>query len=438
MIPIDVPAVYDEALKVLKQAVGHDFKGRAAQIFLACKHYGNQIPRIGSIRGIESSQLQNLLDGLYRKLDGPKKDQIAIIFKNSHKVPTGNTRGSLKGPANIWRNNFNLQKGFICYASVSELQSSAFLNSSRKACRHLRPAGTTTLNQSWCNIKGNSAEYRAEDHPKMFRKDPITEEYTVHDPSDTAFYSGIMRPSNGIRIPIAALIVAIYHESLLAAGRNGVDVGDFLIDFGFTAAEAATYFDDDPASVAHTALALAAPGISWTRLPVASAVPTPSVTLPGLPPLPAPRSPVGRKARTMPHPTSIGTTTSPTPPTASGWWDAEQAVNATLTAAGWNVTDETRSKFGYDLKIVKHTTVKVVEVKSSVGTCAPSLTKTEYDQAKIRRRDYVLAIVENFKSSDPAVIQWVEDPASLQMTEQKTVEYTIPRSVWRTKTRSIP
>lgn len=438
MIPINARAVYDEALKILKQAGGHGFRGRAAQIFLACKHYGNQIPTIGSVVGIDSSQLQELLDDLYRKPSRTSADKIAIIFDEDHKVPTGTTGGILSGPSNIWRNNLNLQKGFICYASVSELQNPAFLTSSRKACPHLQPSGTTTLAQSWCIIKGAPPTYRGEDNPKMFRKDPLTGDYTVHDPQDVAFYSGIIRPATGVKLPIAALIIAIYYDSFLSAGRNQVDVGDFLSDFGFTAAEAAAYFDDDPASVAHSALALVAPGISWTRLPTASIIPAPSVTLPGLPPLPVPRSPAGRRARTVPPPASTGTTTSPPPPTASGWWDAEQAVNATLTAAGWNVSDATRNKFGYDLKIVKHATVKVVEVKSSVGICAPTLTKLEHDQAKLMRTNYILAIVENFKSSNPAIIQWVEDPASLQMTEQKTVEYRIPRSVWRTKTRPIP
>lgn len=266
MIPIHNPVVYDRSLEILKSVAGHGFRGRAAQIFLACKHYGNQIPTVGSAVGIESNQLQLLLDELYAKPSRTAPEKIAIIFDDDHKVPTGKTGGVLKVSSNIWRNNLNLQKGFICYASVQEMHSHAFVTESRKLCPHLRPANTTTLARSWCDMKGAPPRYRGEDNPKMFRKDPSSDEYTVHNPQDVAFYSGIIRPASGVKLPIAPLIVAIYYDSFLAAGRSQVDVGDFLADFGFTPAEAAAYFDDDPASAAHQTLLTHNPGVSWTRL----------------------------------------------------------------------------------------------------------------------------------------------------------------------------
>lgn len=437
MIPINVSALYDKSLQVLKDAAGHDFRGRAAQIFLACKHYDNQIPRVGSASGIESNQLQQLLDDLYRKPSRPTPEKIAIIFDDDHKVPTGVTAGGLGGASNIWRNNLNLQKGFICYASVPEFQNPTFFNASRKLCTHLRPAGTTALGKSWCDIKGAPPKYRGEDNPKMFRKDPNTGEYTVHDPKDVAFYSGIMRPASGVKLPIAAVIVTIYYDSFLAAGRAQVDTVDFLDDFGFTSAEAAAYFDDDPKSVTHKALALTSPGISWTSLGAGPSVAS-SASLPGISPVAAPLSPKGKKSKAIPHPASIGTTTSPPPPATSGWWDAQQAVRKTLETAGWTVTDTSGLKVGYDFKIVKSSNLKLVEVKSSVGICTASLTQLEYNQAKAMRHDFVLAIVENFDPLAPATIQWVQDPARLQVTKRRIVEYTLPRSIWRKHTCPIP
>lgn len=114
MIPISNPGVYASSLQILKQTAGHGFRGRAAQIFLACKHYGSQIPRVGSAIGIEPSRLQQLFDDLYIKPSRTSPEKIAIIFDNDHKVPTGTTGGILAGASNIWRNNLNLQKGFIC------------------------------------------------------------------------------------------------------------------------------------------------------------------------------------------------------------------------------------------------------------------------------------------------------------------------------------
>jgi hypothetical protein len=438
MIPIQNAAVYNKALQLLEAAGGNGFRGRAAQIFLACKHYGNQIPVVGSPVGVDSRQLQQLFDDLYSKPSRSTPDKIAIIFDDDHKVPTGTTGGVLTVPSNIWRNNLNLQKGFVCYASVQEMQTPGFVGASRKVCPHLRPAGTQTLAQSWCHIKGKPPVYRGEDNPKIFRKDPVTSEYTVHDPQDIAFYSGIMRPASGIKIPIAALIVAIYYDGILAAGRSQIDVPDFLVDFNFSPTEAAAYFDDDPTSTAHQALALVAPGTAWTRFSLAPAVAAPTVTLPGIPPVPTPKVATGKKPKALPHHGSIGVTTSPPPPATSGWWNAQQAVRTTLEAANWLVVDVSGLKVGYDFKIIKAGQVKMIEVKSSVGICTATLTDLEYKQAVSGRRDFVLAIVENYDPVLPATVQWVEDPARLQMTQRRVVQYTLPRSVWRSHTSPMP
>jgi hypothetical protein len=438
MIPINTTAVYEKALQLLKVVGGHGFRGRAAQIFLACKHYGNQIPVVGSSTGIDSRQIQQLLDSLYTKQRRSTPDKVAIIFDDDHKIPTGTKGGILTFASNIWRNNLNLQKGFVCYASVQEMQAPGFVAASRKVCPHLRPVGAKTLIKSSCNMLSNSPTYRGEDNPKIFRKDPVSGEYTVHDPQDVAFYSGIMRPANGSKIPIAALIVAIYYDSILSAGRSHVDVPDFLADFGFSPAEASAYFDDDPASAAHKDLALVALGVAWTRLSVSPAIAATAAMLPGMSPLAIPKTRIGQKFKALPHPSSVGITTSPPPPAASGWWNAQQAVRTTLESAKWLVVDVSGLRVGYDFKIIKAGQVKMVEVKSSVGICTASLTDLEYKQAVAGRSDFILAIVENYDPALPAVIQWVEDPARLQMTQSQIIQYTLPRSVWRRHTTPMP
>lgn len=272
----------------------------------------------------------------------------------------------------------------------------------------------------------------------MFRKDLATGEYTVYDPQDVSFYSGIIRPASGVKLPIVALIVAIYYDGILSAGRTHVDVPDFLTDFGFTAAEAAAYFDDDPNSSAHQALALIAAGMTWTRLSASSASAAPIAKLPGTPTAPTPKTIARKAAKPLPHHSSISVTTSPPPPATSGWWNAQQAVRTTLETAGWLVVDVSGKKFGCDFKIIKGGQVKLVEVKSSVGNCTATLTDLEYRQALALGKDFVLVIVENYDPALPAMIQWVEDPARLQMTKRLVVEYTLPRSVWRNHTTAMP
>ena len=446
MIPIDDVALYAESLRILKKAVGGNYRGRAAQIFLACKHYSDAIPRIASPIGIESGELQKLLDDLYSKPSRATEDKVAIIFGDAHKVPSGVTAMGLKGPSNIWRNNLNLQKGFICFATPAKFANPKFRNQSRTLCPHIRPQpqpadSPPTLKDATCALQqagkgGKAPTYRKDDNPKIFRKDPNTDEYTVYDPDDVAFYAGIVRPTNGNLIPIIALIIALYHDSDLAAGRSQVTINDFLIDFGFSALEAAAYFEDDPASGAHETLRAAMPSLSWQRV-LGGASPT-SAKLPGKPATSAPTTQKQGAAKSLPLLASLGQTVSPPPPTASGWWSAQQAVRVTLEDAGWSVVDTSAQRGGCDLKITKGATTKAVEVKSSVGRCSPTLTRTEHKRAQQMGSNFILAIVEDYDSSKPAHIQWVEDPASLPLSKRSVTQYGLPRSVWIANTSTHP
>lgn len=102
-----------------------------------------------------------------------------------------------------------------------------------------------------------------------------------------------------------------------------------------------------------------------------------------------------------------------------------------LEGDGWHVVDFTRVGAGYDFKATKAGVVRLVEVKSAVGACAPVLTQREYDEAKLGRTRYVLAIVENYDPMKPVTIKWVQDPARLQVTIRNITGYYLPRSIWR-------
>ena len=428
MIPINDVSLYEAALASLKSAVGSGYLGRPAQIWLGAKHYGKAIPHIGDPGGIPTGDLEEMLDDLFMKPGRSQPEKVLIIFDNAYKVPSGQTAGGLSGPSNIWRNNLNLQKGYMCFSSAQELLNPAFRNPSRVHCPHLAPVNPGMLQGAECTLHPGT-RYRGEDHLKMMQKDPNTGEYWIYNPYDYGFYSNILLPNSGNKIPVVALIIALYHGGKLAAGRTSVTVDDFITDFDISITEFATYFEDDPKSVAHLALVHAHPGLKWARTSNAILPPLVPPALPGLPPVPVPIA--GKTKPKKVIPSVSGSFTSPPPPAGGQWWNAELAVRSLLEQDGWQVDDLTRYGLGFDLKATKAGTVRLVEVKSSVSTCAPSLTDREYHEARQSRAAYVLAIVENFDPKCPAIVQWVQDPARLKLTARQVRQFYLPRSIWK-------
>jgi hypothetical protein len=125
------------------------------------------------------------------------------------------------------------------------------------------------------------------------------------------------------------------------------------------------------------------------------------------------------------------------PPAGSHWWSAEQAVRLLLESDGWMVMDVSRLGIGCDMKATKGQTLRLVEVKSALGPCSPTLTEREYSQAKDSRRQFVLAIVENFDPQKSVTVQWIHDPARLLVTARQVTQYFIPRSVWKIPATNI-
>ena len=412
---------------MLERFTRGSYYGRLVQIFLACKHYGRLIPRVGAPHGTDVRTVQQLLDELYDKPSRRPGASVLSLFNDNHLYATGVTGPGNRTASNIWRNNFNIQKGFCCYATAAEINDPAFRNRSRQLCPHLVTAALDQLNGAACDLEP-TARYRREDHPKVFRIDPVTREHFVYDPTDVAHYAPLVLAPSGRRLPIVPLVIALYYDSRAAAGRPQVDLSDFLIDFDFVPGEALSYFDDDPAMPEHVALAAASSsGLSWARIAVASPLsPVTPAPLPGIP-LPSP-TPARRRARTTPV---VPIAAPPTMPPAGGhWWDAEQAVRQVLENDGWTVLDVSRFGVGYDMRAFKGGTTRHVEVKSSAGRCTPILTPNEFAEARRLRSDYVLAVVENFDPVQPVSVLWVQDPARLPMGARQTTVYSLPRSQW--------
>jgi hypothetical protein len=422
MLRVNDPALYAEALIALQRFTRGNYYGRLAQIFLACKYYGDRVPPVGSPVGTDVSAMQTMLDDLYEKPSLRPGASIAILFNNNHLYRTGEAAPGAVA-SNIWRNNFNIQKGFGCYGSAAEILDPVFRNSSRTLCPHLRTSIPKTLEGATCALDTSQtkARYRREDHPKVFRVDPATRELFVYNTSDTVHYAPLVVPPKG-RLPIGPLLIAIYHDSVVANGRRDISIDDFLLDFGFQPAEFAVYFDDDPASEENARLIAAFPRrLSWTRVTVAAAA-TAAAPLPGVP-VPIP----GRRRG---PPTVTISSAAAAPPAGSHWWDAEQVVRQVLEADGWTVVDVTRFGVGYDLRAKKAGTTRYVEVKSSAGRCSPMLTNNEYMEARRLGSEYVLAVVENFDPVKPAAVLWIQNPARLNLSARQVTAFAVPRSQW--------
>jgi len=425
MIPIDNRILYEASLAALSRFRPRGFQGRLVQIFLASRYLGGEIPRVGSGETIETGAFQSKLDTFYRRQSRRDADgSIAIIFSNNHLVPTGQIGGRLGGGSNIWRNNLGLQKALICYASERELSDPAFLAQPRVYCRHLRPQAAGQLNHARCGLQ-LAASYRREGGAKGLRRDPIDKSLALVDPTRLEHWSAILAP-DGRRIPILPLIVALYHDSQITAGRTQLDTVDFRRDFGFTPEEFAAYFDSDPLSQTNAALIRDFPQfhLTWTVLPApAPAVPPPQVFAP-------PRRRRGR--RDLLDPDGLPALAAKTqPPAGSHWWSAEQAVETYLRDSGWEVINRTRQHVGFDLEIGRLQGKRFyVEVKSSSGPCSPTLTRSEFEAASRYGKSYILAIVENFDPEADASILWVPNPASFPIARRTVEQYPIPRSVW--------
>lgn len=423
MIPVNNSVLFQDALDCLsehKRRVGRGFKGRFIQIFLGLKYFQNNLPSMYSGTFITSGLLQGMLDDLYAKSSRPPQQCVLSLFENNFLARTG-----INGQ-NTWRNNLNIQKGIGCYAPANDLSSLTFLNEQRVQCRFLSPQTQGTLAGARCSLC-TSGQYRREGHRKWLRIDPGGNGYATTDLNQIQNFEPYVA-QNGNRIPVLPLIVALYYDSspgLAIGNRTGVTLSEFMADFNISQAEFNAYFDVSNTNHENAALQRSA---AW---PIGTAIGSPLATRPS-------QSTQGQENiatssctlnRTAINPQLTGTVS--VPPTTNSGWDAEQFVSSALSAAGWTTHDVSRQQIGYDILAMKGRRTIYVEVKSSIGTCSPSLTAGEWQRARYHTTDYILAVVEHFNPQNQNTIYWVPDPSTnCVATERQTISYGISRSSW--------
>ncbi|WP_313223266.1 DUF3883 domain-containing protein [Pseudoxanthomonas mexicana] len=427
MLSVTSAVLFDEALNCLvdhKRSVGSGFRGRFVQLFLGLKFFQNSVPSMYSGAFITTELLQSLLDDLFSKSSRPATECVLSVFEKNYLARTGLIGPGNSTAQNTWRNNFNLQKGVGCYAPVADLSSPTFLNESRLNCRHIRVANPGELAGARCTLCLSGAAYRSENHRKWLRIDASGGGYAVVDLQNHMNFIDYLAP-DGKRIPLWPLVVALYHDAdagLSVGARRSVSMADFAADFNFTSQEMSSYFDPAMTHPLNAKLARSA-AWAWQTNTMPSTV---SVNL-------------GAVSSTL-TPPAIGTTPvlsgSPTlPPSTNSGWEAEQHVAATLRSAGWTVHEVSRQQLGYDLFAQRGSQKRHIEVKSSLGMCAPTLTAREWQQANYYAANYVLAVVENFNATSQNVVYWVPDPANrCSSTSQATISHSISRSSWTVAT----
>lgn len=422
MLNVTDAELYRIALEQLAQhkaSVGRGFKGRFVQIFLGLKFHQNNLPSMFSGSFVTTEVLQTMLDDVYAKASRNLNHCILSLFENSYLARTGLIGPTNTGAQNTWRNNLNLQKGIGCYAQPNDLASNTFLNQERIDCRYLRPETNGNLAGATCSLCGSGAKYRGENHRKWLRIDPGGNGYSVVDLYNTQNFEPYVCP-RGTKIPALPLVQALYHDampSLLIGTRTEVDLACFKDDFNFTDEEFISYFDDDPRNIHNAAMLAATPVEENDQVDAAS---------------PASAQAPATGARQATIPIAIPTTGDEVPPpVANTGWSAEQYVISILRSNQWQVHDVSRQQVGFDLLAKKGQTTRYFEVKSSLGTCTPSLTAREWQQAKTHTDRYVLAIIENFKDEDSNTVYWVKDPINNCTTrEHRFVSHNIARSSW--------
>lgn len=432
MIPTANSILFQASLQQLalyKRLAGRNFKGRLIQLFLGLKFYQNQIPSIHSGRFISAEVLQILLDDLYAKSSQPLDSAVLMVFEGSYLARTGVTAAGHAGPQNTWRNNLNIQKGVGCYAPANILAGATFLNQPRDQCQYLSRPQSGLFSGSSCNLC-SSGTYRNEQHRKWLQIDANHNGYAAIDSSDIQNFQPYVAPL-GQRIPALPFIIALYHDAgmgLILSQRQSVDVQDFESDFNLSHAEFSAYFDDSPANPYNQAVLIVGGNFNYTQAAsIQGNIPPQTQTI------------VQNSAVAGAHlPAPILSGTPVQPPQHNNGWEAQQCVGEALTQDGWAVYDVSRQQLGCDLLAKKGHRTIFVEVKSSLATCAPTLTSREWQQAQRHQSDYILAVVENFVPTATNTVYWIPSPAaSCAANPVTTLSYAISRSVWTVATSPL-
>ena len=406
MIPTANQAVFDAGLSVLHQfGERHNVRGRFIAVYLGLRRMRRlgRIAELGSGSPTPPGQLEGFLDDLFTKThrQAPFVVLTAPFGQSTSPTAPWSTRTGETAPGNAyatntWRNNFGVQKGVGCPADPATIRTLLHDDQIRLACPNRR---VDSEGRPLCGITGTA--YRGDEHSIWLRA--VAGGYEVVDLDQPYVFRDYLFP-NGERLPIFPLISVLYTMSSLATvpKRNLVGIPEFADDFGFSLDSLDEIFDCDPEGRSNSVVLAAVDGIPLVSPAVdVAAGNEQAAPLPVEPELVFLNSGVG----------------------------AELAVARDLANHGWTVGYwGSRRGSGYDLEARRAEAHLRVEVKSSVGFCAPELTEEEWNAAQEYADDFVLAVVDFFRSPEQRIFYLRNPAANVTPVERSAVIYRIPRA----------
>ncbi len=381
-----------------------DVRGRFVALYLGLRRLDDSVASLGAAVATPASEIEHALDTLFTKTNRPEPFVVLTApFGGStspnapYSTRSGETAPEARYPTNTWRNNFGIQKGIGCPAEPAVIMAILGNPTIRLSCPHM---AVDVENRFTCSIRDTT--YRGDEHSIWLRS--AMGGYQVVDLNLPAVYGGYLNPKDQ-RIPIFPLIAVLY--SFSSAGvypnRQTTGIPDFASDFAFTLNQVQELFDCDPDSVANAALLAIVEGTPLDE--------------PGTPPDAVPEE-------DEPDLPLLGE-----PVELNSGVGAELAVAKNLQSHGWHVVYRANQRnLGYDLEVTLDDVTLRVEVKSSVGFTTPILTQSEWDAAQTYGEEYVLAVVDFYKS-DSQTIWYVRNPAgSVIPAEVSVMTFRLPRA----------
>lgn len=405
MIPNGSEAAFGAGLAVLQRfGEQQSVRGRFVALYLGLRRMRRMglIAEMGSGAPTPPGQIEAFLDDLFTKTHRPDPFTVLTAPFGQSTSPTapwstrtGDTAPGNAYPTNTWRNNLGIQKGVGCPAAPETIRPLLADRQIRLVCPHRR---VDSEGRPLCGVAGTV--YRGDEHSIWLHI--VNGGYEVVDLDEPNVFRDYLFPG-GERIPVFTLIAVLYALAgpTVFPLRQSVGIPEFADDFGFPLEKVEQLFDCDPDGVSNSLVLAAIDG-------VVTPAPQPLVVEDAEDAAPLPVEPEAVFLNS-----GVG---------------AELAVARDLANHGWTVGYwGSRRGAGYDLEARRAEAHLRVEVKSSVGFCAPELTEEEWNAAQEYSDDFVLAVVDFFGSPEQQIFYLRNPAANVAPAERSVVIYRVPR-----------